>query len=332
VAGDKAGGVAGSPSDPANKQFLDPATNSVTKKNFVSNAPRNPQPSVSIAKSPEEAAKRILTGRFSEVDELRDLADEATKRTKPGLRTNSALRGLIKKDPKLRSALSSVGINPDTLKAENPSGKPQFPSSGSVNLSKVDADVNPVTGEGVPGPNTDAALARRAAAKPPPPTTPPEAPESSPGAQAPAEPPAGTGPSGLGSAITTAGRTATEVTRATVPGVAEAESALVGGAYLASSSSLTAPLVTPLMTAAEGVPIVGGSVVVGATVGNLAEAGAKAMGASKEVAEGTGALSAMASGAAIGALIGAPTGIGAPVGAVVGAVAGLGGYYLSKYL
>ena len=180
VAGDKAGGVAGSPSDPANKQFLDPMTNSATKKNFVSDAPRNPQPSISIAQSPEEAAKRILTGRFSEVDELRDLANEATKRTKPGLRTNSALRELIKKDPKVRSALSSIGINPDTLKAENPPGKPQFPRSGSVNLSKVDADVNPTTGEVVPGPNTDAALARQTAAKPPPPATPPPPPATPP--------------------------------------------------------------------------------------------------------------------------------------------------------
>jgi len=118
---------------------------------------------VSIADSPLAGAYRILTGRFSEVDELRALADIATARTKPGIRTNSALRALIKADPAVRSALSTIGMNPDTLKLENPPGVSQFPTSQSVNLSRVDADVNAATGLVVEGPNTSAALARRAA-------------------------------------------------------------------------------------------------------------------------------------------------------------------------
>ncbi|MEH2539207.1 SpvB/TcaC N-terminal domain-containing protein [Bradyrhizobium sp. AZCC 1699] len=161
VKGDLAGGVAGSPSDPGNKQFLDPRTNSQSKSNFVSSAPGNARPNVSIANQPLEAAYRILTGRFSEVDELRALANVATARTRPGLRTNSTLRGLMKQDPAIRGALSTVGMNPDTLALENPPGVSQFPTSGPVNLSPVDADLDPASGRVVPGPNTSAALSRR---------------------------------------------------------------------------------------------------------------------------------------------------------------------------
>jgi hypothetical protein len=119
--------------------------------------------------------------------------------------------------------------------------------------------------------------------------------------------------------------------RGVVPGVVEAELGLQGAAYVAYTSGAPA-LVTPLMTAAEAVPIVGGSALVGGVVGNLAESGARSLGASEPVAEGTGALAAGLTGAGVGALIGSPTGIGAPVGAAVGFVAGVGGYYLSRWL
>ena len=168
VKGDLAGGVAGSPSDPENKQLLDSRTNSVTKKNFVSNAPRNPRPNVSIADSPQEAAYRILTGRFSEVDEVRAHADDATANTRPGLRTNASLRARMSSDPAIRNALQSIGVNPDTFAPENPEGVSQFPTSGSVNFSSVDADIDPKTGQVTYGPNTSAAQARlvaRASAK-----------------------------------------------------------------------------------------------------------------------------------------------------------------------
>jgi hypothetical protein len=163
VKGDLAGGIAGSPSDPENKQLLDSRTNTQSKSNFVSSAPRNRRANVSIADSPQDAANRLLTGRLSEVDEVRDLADDAAANTRPGLRTNSALRARMSSSPAVRGALESTGVNPDTLKVENPPGVQQFPASGPVNLSPVDADLDPKTGQVVPGPNTSAAQARRAA-------------------------------------------------------------------------------------------------------------------------------------------------------------------------
>jgi hypothetical protein len=184
VKGNLAGGVAGSPSDPENKQFLDARTNTQSKSNFVSNAPRNERPNVSIADAPQEAADRILTGRLSEVDEVRALADDATANTRPGLRTNSALRARMSADPAVRNAQQSNGVNPDTFTLENPPGVSQFPNSSSVNLSPVDADINPATGEVVPGPNTSAAQARRAAAATAPPADPPAAPPANTDAQA----------------------------------------------------------------------------------------------------------------------------------------------------
>lgn len=317
VRGNLAGGIAGSPSDPENKQLLDPRTNVQSKNNFVSSAPRNPRPNVSIADSPQEAADRILTGRLSEVDEVRTLAEDAAANTRPGLRTNAALRARISSDPAVRGALASNGVNPDTLTLENPAGVSQFPTSGSVNLSPVDADLDPVSGQVVAGPNTSAAQARRAAR---------------PVSTAPA--PAQGGSGGIrptGGFVNVAGNTAANITRAAVPGVVEAEAALTGGAYIAYATG-NAALVTPLLTAAEAVPVVGGSLVAGAVVGNLAEAGARKLGASEDVAQGSGAVAAMLTGAGVGALIGSPTGIGAPIGAVIGGAVGLGGYYLSKWL
>lgn len=327
VRGDRAGGVAGSPSDPANKQLLDARTNVQSKSNFVSTAPRNPRPNVSIADSPREAANRILTGRLSEVDEVNALAEDAAANTRAGLRTNGALRTRMSNDPVVRGALTSNGVNPDTLTLENPPGVSQFPTSASVNLSPVDADLDPRTGQVVPGPNTSAAQARRAAASTPTPPVPAPAPEETGGTLPPTN------------FVNIAGNAAANITRATVPGVVETEAALTGGAYLAYTTGHTA-LVTPLLTGAEAVPIVGGSLVAGAIVGNLAEAGtrtvARRLGASEavaqEVGQESGAVAAMLTGAGVGALIGAPTGIGAPVGAVIGGIVGLGGYYLSKIL
>ena len=128
------------------------------------------------------------------------------------------------------------------------------------------------------------------------------------------------------------GTAAGNIVRGTVPGVVEAETALVGAAYYASGSAATAPLVTPLLTAAEAVPIVGGGLVAGAIGGNLYEEAATSMGASKVVAKGSGVAGAILTGAAVGALIGSPTGIGAPIGAVIGGAVGLIGYGLSQWL
>lgn len=129
--------------------------------------------------------------------------------------------------------------------------------------------------------------------------------------------------------MTSAGNTALTATRVLVPGVVEAEIALTVGATYAHAAGYAA-VGTALETSATAVPVVGAGLVTGAVVGNLAEGGARSLGASSEVAETTGALAAGLSGAGVGALVGAPTGIGAPVGAAIGFVAGLAGYYLSR--
>jgi hypothetical protein len=317
VRGDRAGGVAGSPSAPENKQFLDTRTNRQTKKNFVSNAPRNLRSNVSIANSPQEAADRILTGRFSEVDELRDLSNDATENTTPGRRTNAGVRRRIRNNSAVRGVLRSRGVNPDTLTLENPAGVRQFPTQGPVNLSPVDADVDPQTGRVVDGPNTRAALARRQA-------RPPSRGSASVRGRARQVPP-------VGAVLNVAGSTLANITRATVPGVVEAEIGLGVAALYANAAGYTA-VGAALETGVVAVPIVGGSLVVGAVVGNVAEAGARELGASNDVAEGAGAIAAGLTGAGAGALIGSPTVIGTPVGAAIGFVAGVGGYYLSKLL
>ena len=308
VRGDKAGGVAGSPSDPANKQFLDPRTNTQTKSNFVSNAPANPRPNVSAAAAPQEAGNRLLTGRFSEVDEMNDLAADATARTGAGLRTNTALRAGMKADPAIRGALSSVGINPDTLKAENPPGVAQFPKTGTVNLTPRDADVDAATGKVVPGPNTTAAMQRQAQRQTPPTVAQP----SSQG---------GSGSTAIANLRSGTASVAGGVGRM-VPGVVETEAGLTGAAMAAST---TAPaLVTPLLTAAEAVPVVAGAAVLGAGAGQLARAGAAAAGADADTAAGIGLGAAVLTGAAIGSVI---PGVGTAVGAGIGAVVA-GGLYL----
>jgi RHS repeat-associated protein len=137
-------------------------------------------------------------------------------------------------------------------------------------------------------------------------------------------------PSVGSSPINVAGGLAANVVRATVPGAAEAEAALAGAAVYAHGAGFTA-LGTALETGAASVPVVGGSLIIGAVLGNLAEAGATALGASRDVAEGFGAGSAALSGMAAGALIGSAFGgIGAGPGAFAGLLVGLGGYYLSK--
>ena len=133
------------------------------------------------------------------------------------------------------------------------------------------------------------------------------------------------------SAFTNAGNLALSATRTVVPGVAEAEIGLATGAMYAHAAGY-ATVGTALETGAAYVPVVGGSLVAGAAVGNLAATGAAKLGASQEVAEGTGALAAAGTGAAVGALIGSAFGgVGAAPGAVIGAAAGAAGYYLSRY-
>jgi len=93
---------------------------------------------------------------------------------------------------------------------------------------------------------------------------------------------------------------------------------------LASSHAATTGLVTPLLTAAEALPVVAAAGVVGAGAGHLVRAGASAAGAGEQTANGLGLGAAVLTGAAIGSVI---PGVGTAVGAGVGALVA-GGLYL----
>ena len=83
-------------------------------------------------------------------------------------------------------------------------------------------------------------------------------------------------------------------------------------------------MVTPLLTAAEAVPVVAGVGVVGAGAGHAARYGASQLGASQSTADTVGLGAAVLTGAALGSVI---PGVGTAVGAGLGALVA-GGLYL----
>jgi hypothetical protein len=168
--------------------------------------------------------------------------------------------------------------------------------------------VDAATGRVVPGPNTSAAQQRRAQSQ-----TPSAIPRPSSAS--------GSGSSALANLRSSTASIAGGVGRM-VPGVVEAEMGLTG---LAAVASTHAPaLVTPLLTAAEAVPVIAGAAVIGAGVGQLARAGASAAGADASTSTGIGLGAAVLTGAAIGSVI---PGVGTAVGAGIGALAA-GALYL----
>jgi hypothetical protein len=109
-----------------------------------------------------------------------------------------------------------------------------------------------------------------------------------------------------------------------VPGVVEGEAALMGAAGLAAQSSLTVGLVSPLMTAAEALPVASGVGIVGAGAGHLVRVGLEKAGVDKDTATGIGFGAAVATGAALGTVI---PGVGNVAGAVIGGLVA-GAFYL----
>ncbi|WP_299518806.1 SpvB/TcaC N-terminal domain-containing protein [uncultured Serinicoccus sp.] len=142
VKGDLAGGVAGSPSDPANKQHLDSMTNQATKGNRVGPQPHR-RPPVSIADSPVDAANRLITGPLDEVVEVREHFDEATKAVRPGKRTNASGVARVRTDSRVTQTLKAIGVDYESGTFFNPKGVDQFPKKGStVRMSPADAEVD----------------------------------------------------------------------------------------------------------------------------------------------------------------------------------------------
>jgi RHS repeat-associated protein len=82
-----------------------------------------------------------------------------------------------------------------------------------------------------------------------------------------------------------------------VPGVAEGEAALTTAAYYAAQTSWASGAVTPLLTAAETLPVAAGAGVVGAAAGHAVRAAALAAGASEETANTIGLAGAVIGGA-----------------------------------
>ena len=105
-----------------------------------------------------------------------------------------------------------------------------------------------------------------------------------------------------------------------VPGVVEGEVVLMSTAAAASMSPATVGLVTPLMTAAQALPVVAVTGVVGAGTGQVVRDIAQRAGANQRTSEGIGLGAAMLTGAAIGSLV---PGVGSGIGAIVA-----GGLYL----
>jgi hypothetical protein len=112
--------------------------------------------------------------------------------------------------------------------------------------------------------------------------------------------------------------------RNVVPLAAEAETVLLNAAYRASGSSVTSPLVTPLLTAAAAVPVVAGVAAIGVGTGHAVRAGAEALGANAADANILGLEAAVLTGAALGSVI---PGVGTAVGAGIGALVA-GGIYI----
>ena len=109
-----------------------------------------------------------------------------------------------------------------------------------------------------------------------------------------------------------------------VPFVAEGEAALMGAAGLAAQSPVTVGLVSPLMTAAEALPVAAGVGVVGAGAGHAVRVGLEKAGVDKDTATGIGFGAAVATGAALGTVI---PGVGNVAGAVIGGLVA-GAFYL----
>jgi hypothetical protein len=106
--------------------------------------------------------------------------------------------------------------------------------------------------------------------------------------------------------------------------VAEGEAGLIGLAVAAAGHQATAGLVTPLLTAAEALPVAAGAGVGGAVAGHLVRAGLEQAGVSHETASTVGFGTAVLTGAALGSFI---PGVGTAAGAAIGAIIA-GGLYL----
>ncbi|MCG7405327.1 SpvB/TcaC N-terminal domain-containing protein [Caballeronia zhejiangensis] len=127
----------GSWSDPANKQFLDWMTNQFTKNAGIGShtIPARPQISLreALAKGPEEfrkASAELMTRRFSEVEELEKITNDAAAAMKNTNRVprkladaiNKAIRGRIAREATgeakiVAKALREAGFDPKTLTA-----------------------------------------------------------------------------------------------------------------------------------------------------------------------------------------------------------------------
>jgi hypothetical protein len=135
--------------------------------------------------------------------------------------------------------------------------------------------------------------------------------------------------------VTGAGNLALGLTRQLLPGIAEAEIAFATGSMYAYAAGHTL-LGSALASGAAYTPLVGGSMVAGAIVGNVAEGMVTNVTRSGTAGLAAGVLAAGGAGAVIGAAIGsvipvAGTAIGAGTGAVVGGLVGLSAYVASKY-
>src|SRR5260221_8759193 len=100
-------------------------------------------------------------------------------------------------------------------------------------------------------------------------------------------------------------------------GVGEVGATLVSLAFTAAKYAATSSLYTPLMGAAEALPVAAGAGVVGAGAGHLVRAGLEQAGVDKGTAATVGFGAAVLTGAALGSFI--PV-VGTAAGAIIGGV------------
>jgi RHS repeat-associated protein len=245
----------------------------------------------------------------------------------------TGIKGTVYGQPPLMPKLQNVRVN-------DPVSSPPAVTAPSATLtpagSKATSEVTQLElALSSPAPTAKSGTAPSAATAPSPPAAPVKAAASTPAtSQTPqiSNTPKNTGGTTLTPKMNAAGGAGSALIKGVVPGAAEAEVGLLGAAYYAAQSPLTARLAPLLVTASEAVPIAGAGFVAGVAAGSQYENAAASLGAGETVITGTGLAGAVLSGAAVGALIGAPTAIGAPIGAVIGGAAAAIGYGVSKWL
>jgi RHS repeat-associated protein len=313
----------GSWSDPANKQFLDQATNSITKGARIASA-RAPQTQISLSAAEEsgtfeQAAMQMMTRSFSEVKELSTITQRAAAGVKTAGRTARDMANQINRT--IRAGIANPSTAEEALVAR------------ALGVAGFDpASITAVRQGTSVAETTQLATTGSTAAKV---------------AQAGSEiAQATTKLARVGEVLAPVGRALAPVARvagkiavplavaAAVVEVATANTTAEKASAAVSVGSAAAGVVATAAAAPVAVAagIAGGALVAGGYVGGKVSEVVSAHGGSEAEQVGAATLAGAATGAAIGAAIGTivPV-VGTAAGAVVGGLAGAAGGFIKSY-